>query len=292
MVSLPSSVSSASPRTLITASVVLSSTLTALSIVSFQALRRKSLRESLRRDVALSLTKDDLRIQHDGYPEPDGRDAQLLADGGIMQVDGREVGSDAAGQAGGKKKKFSEELVREQVRLFFSLLGVLESSPCAVEPREGRSFHQGSWADRCLSLRARRMVYCGQLARNYVFLGEEGMALVRKSYVVVVGCGGVGSWAALMLLRSYVRLSGQLPLFCPPRPTDDRSHPVRFRRGVSHLLLIDVSFFLSDSLSTLALWADLQPSACRPVRPHDPLVLEPTWSVRTPRLSTLSGRLD
>jgi tRNA A37 threonylcarbamoyladenosine dehydratase len=37
-----------------------------------------------------------------------------------------------------------------------------------------------------------------------VFLGEEGMVKVRQSYVVVVGCGGVGSWAALMLLRSYV----------------------------------------------------------------------------------------
>jgi len=29
------------------------------------------------------------------------------------------------------------------------------------------------------------------------------MAKVRESYVVVVGCGGVGSWAALMLLRRY-----------------------------------------------------------------------------------------
>jgi tRNA A37 threonylcarbamoyladenosine dehydratase len=30
------------------------------------------------------------------------------------------------------------------------------------------------------------------------------MAAVRKSYVVVVGCGGVGSWCALMLLRRCV----------------------------------------------------------------------------------------
>jgi tRNA A37 threonylcarbamoyladenosine dehydratase len=30
------------------------------------------------------------------------------------------------------------------------------------------------------------------------------MAKVRDSYVVVVGCGGVGSWCALMLLRRYV----------------------------------------------------------------------------------------
>ncbi|OWT35798.1 mitochondrial protein [Cryptococcus neoformans] len=43
-----------------------------------------------------------------------------------------------------------------------------------------------------------------QLTRNYNFLGEESMGLVRKSYVVVVGCGGVGSWCALMLLRSGV----------------------------------------------------------------------------------------
>lgn len=39
------------------------------------------------------------------------------------------------------------------------------------------------------------------LARNYAFFGDKGMASVRGSTVVVVGCGGVGSWAALMLLR-------------------------------------------------------------------------------------------
>lgn len=41
-----------------------------------------------------------------------------------------------------------------------------------------------------------------QLARNYAFFGEEGMAKIRKGKVVVVGCGGVGSWAAVMLVRS------------------------------------------------------------------------------------------
>lgn len=43
-----------------------------------------------------------------------------------------------------------------------------------------------------------------QLSRNYTYLGEESMEKVRDGYVVVVGCGGVGSWAALMLLRSGV----------------------------------------------------------------------------------------
>jgi hypothetical protein len=45
------------------------------------------------------------------------------------------------------------------------------------------------------------------LARNYAFFGAESMTAVRKATVVVVGCGGVGSWAALMLLRRYLPFS-------------------------------------------------------------------------------------
>jgi len=41
-----------------------------------------------------------------------------------------------------------------------------------------------------------------QLARNYTFFGEEGMQNIRRANIVVVGCGGVGSWAAVMLVRS------------------------------------------------------------------------------------------
>ncbi len=44
-----------------------------------------------------------------------------------------------------------------------------------------------------------------QLARNYAFLGEEGMRAVCGAEVVVVGLGGVGSHAAHMLLRSGVK---------------------------------------------------------------------------------------
>ncbi|KAG8715397.1 hypothetical protein FRC08_010643 [Ceratobasidium sp. 394] len=42
------------------------------------------------------------------------------------------------------------------------------------------------------------------LARNYAFFGEESMSKVRGGRVIIVGCGGVGSWAAVMLIRSGV----------------------------------------------------------------------------------------
>ncbi len=43
-----------------------------------------------------------------------------------------------------------------------------------------------------------------QLARNYAFLLEDGVSRVRAASVVIVGCGGVGSWTAVMLARSGV----------------------------------------------------------------------------------------
>ncbi|KAF9112837.1 hypothetical protein BGX27_002716 [Mortierella sp. AM989] len=43
-----------------------------------------------------------------------------------------------------------------------------------------------------------------QLARNIAFLGEEGVQKLRNSFVVVVGAGGIGSWAASMLIKSGV----------------------------------------------------------------------------------------
>ncbi|CAK9837414.1 tRNA threonylcarbamoyladenosine dehydratase Tcd1 [Schizosaccharomyces pombe] len=44
-----------------------------------------------------------------------------------------------------------------------------------------------------------------QLARNYAFFGEDGMERLRNSFVIVVGCGGVGSWVINMLARSGVQ---------------------------------------------------------------------------------------
>src|ERR1700748_2887500 len=41
-----------------------------------------------------------------------------------------------------------------------------------------------------------------QLARNRTFLSDEGLERLRSAFVIVVGCGGVGSHAAAALARS------------------------------------------------------------------------------------------
>ncbi|KAJ4294123.1 hypothetical protein N0V90_007813 [Kalmusia sp. IMI 367209] len=43
-----------------------------------------------------------------------------------------------------------------------------------------------------------------QLARNRVFLTDDGLAKLRSAFVIVVGCGGVGSHATATLARSGV----------------------------------------------------------------------------------------
>ncbi|RFU30244.1 hypothetical protein B7463_g6080, partial [Scytalidium lignicola] len=48
-----------------------------------------------------------------------------------------------------------------------------------------------------------------QLARNRVFLKDEGLQKLRNSFVIIVGCGGVGSHCTAALARSgvtYIRL--------------------------------------------------------------------------------------
>ncbi|KAF9348840.1 hypothetical protein BGX34_002212 [Mortierella sp. NVP85] len=43
-----------------------------------------------------------------------------------------------------------------------------------------------------------------QMQKNIEFFGEEGFDKLRNSFVIIVGAGGVGSWAANMLIRSGV----------------------------------------------------------------------------------------
>ncbi|KAI9497522.1 hypothetical protein BDB00DRAFT_804929 [Zychaea mexicana] len=44
-----------------------------------------------------------------------------------------------------------------------------------------------------------------QLSQTIEFLGSEGAEKLQNSFVIIVGAGGVGSWAALMLLRAGVK---------------------------------------------------------------------------------------
>lgn len=43
-----------------------------------------------------------------------------------------------------------------------------------------------------------------QLVRNYQYFGEEGQEKIRKAFVVVVGCGGVGSHVVSALVRGGI----------------------------------------------------------------------------------------
>lgn len=55
----------------------------------------------------------------------------------------------------------------------------------------------------------RKELILEQLARNRVFLTDEGLDKLRNAFVIVVGCGGVGSHCTSALLRSgvsYIRL--------------------------------------------------------------------------------------
>ncbi|KAK0737496.1 hypothetical protein B0T21DRAFT_287742 [Apiosordaria backusii] len=47
-------------------------------------------------------------------------------------------------------------------------------------------------------------LFLEQLARNRVFLGDAGLSKLRNSFVIIVGCGGVGSHACAALSRSGV----------------------------------------------------------------------------------------
>ena len=146
------------------ASAIATSTL----ILSFQNLRREHRTEKLKKQVGEDVEEWERSREGSGFTSPEER-AEWHANGETTPGGGRRVKEWAKGE-------FDEGLIREQVGL--RALGSL--------------------------LRGIADAIALQLTRNYNFLGEEAMKKVRDSYVVVVGCGGVGSWAALMLLRRQV----------------------------------------------------------------------------------------
>ena len=89
------------------------------------------------------------------------------------------------------------------------------------------------------------------------------MLKVRKAKVVVVGCGGVGSWAAVMLARSCVYLA------CVNECDADSVHS-----GVSSIRLIDFDYVTLSSLNrhATARLADVgTPKVLCVLAPYSPL---------------------
>ena len=79
----------------------------------------------------------------------------------------------------------------------------------------GEDFNEASAKEAQIARRAKRGDYdeeliLEQLARNRAFFGDEGLSKIRKGFVIVVGAGGVGSWAATMLARSGVGICHQV----------------------------------------------------------------------------------
>ena len=113
------------------------------------------------------------------------------------------------------------ELISSQVAAYQSLSEVSEGTQSDLDPplppQEPQPFtvkltaQEEAEEKRNIKLaeRARRGDYdddliLEQLARNRVFLTDEGLAKLRSSFIIVVGCGGVGSHAIAALVRSGV----------------------------------------------------------------------------------------
>jgi hypothetical protein len=90
-----------------------------------------------------------------------------------------------------KRNRLKEDVVRSLEASALSDPGQLPSlSASAQEALEGSATTLGS----SRSLSYDENLVREQLARNHAFFGDEAMAKVRKGSVVIVGCGGVGSW--------------------------------------------------------------------------------------------------
>ena len=98
-----------------------------------------------------------------------------------------------------------------------SALSSLKKEASSIPPREilrlnsigAEDFSQNPRKEKQIANRAKRGDYdeeliMEQLARNRAFFGDEGIKRIRGAFVIVVGAGGVGSWAATMLARSGV----------------------------------------------------------------------------------------
>ncbi|KAJ6257575.1 tRNA threonylcarbamoyladenosine dehydratase [Drechslerella dactyloides] len=83
------------------------------------------------------------------------------------------------------------------------------SSAAAVQPRQITDAESVALAQKAQTLAAQKKpipeaLILEQLSRTQSFLGSAGLRIVRSSFVVIVGLGGVGSWCTTMLVRSGI----------------------------------------------------------------------------------------
>ncbi|KAI9249737.1 hypothetical protein BDA99DRAFT_523517 [Phascolomyces articulosus] len=94
------------------------------------------------------------------------------------------------------QRRFNSKVLKRQLDLQESNTPTIDLTASISTMAHGSSSMNGSYDEALID---------EQLARNIAFLGEQGVDQVRRSFVIVVGAGSVGSWVALMLLRSGVQ---------------------------------------------------------------------------------------
>ena len=93
------------------------------------------------------------------------------------------------------QRRYNSRILKRQIDLQESMSPTIDLVP-SIDTLGSSSYSSSSHDEALID---------EQLARNIAFLGEEGVHLVRQSFVIIVGAGSVGSWVALMLLRSGVQ---------------------------------------------------------------------------------------
>jgi tRNA A37 threonylcarbamoyladenosine dehydratase len=190
--------------TLLGGVAVASSALTTLSILGVQRLHRKQRRHELEEDIRRATKghgKDDSHGK-EGFVE---RKATELGNGDIPEADTavpRYLAALTASQEGVTSQASSPRPSSRpsSTGAHFHHLArqpSLQMKPSLSSASSIRDFQS-------ITPTYDESLIREQLSRNYSFLGDEAMSKVRDAFVVVVGAGGVGSWCALMLLRSGV----------------------------------------------------------------------------------------
>jgi tRNA threonylcarbamoyladenosine dehydratase len=101
-----------------------------------------------------------------------------------------------------RRRNLNEDILRSLSKQELTLLGTKPAQKSDDDVTKGDRPERFSVSDK---IGYDEELVREQLGRNYAFFGEDGMRQIRGGSVVIVGCGGVGSWAAVMLVRSCVR---------------------------------------------------------------------------------------